>query len=170
MVVFRLQGTEDTLATPELVEIEYPDIPIQDLADSLGVNREEPARIEWWVWALDDASWVLAENAIFWFEIPALGVEGEGLPPVPETHYLSPAFPNPFNSFTTVRFGLPTSGPVEISVWDMHGRKVDVIASGEMRPGRYEAVWNAEGQTSGIYLIRFQTTNFSSMRKAILIR
>lgn len=169
LVVTRIQGAEDTMVTPPIQEIEYLDVAVQDIADSFGLDREDPARIEWWVWAVDDEFMVLASNAIFWFEIPALGVE-ETMQPFPMNHYLTPTFPNPFNAFTTVQFGIPVTELVEVSVWDMHGRKIAVLANSVHAAGRYEAVWHADKNTSGIYMIRIQAGNYSAMQKAILIR
>ena len=169
MVVFRIEGEEDTSATPLLDDIEYLGIPIQAIADSLGYERWNAAWIQWWVWAVDTTFYVLAENATFRFEIPALGVDEDNLA-IPETHYMLPTFPNPFNAVTNIRFGLPQPETVEVAVWDMHGRKVEMLASGHFAAGRYEAVWDAEGHTSGIYLIRIQAGKFTAMQKAILIR
>jgi hypothetical protein len=69
------------------------------------------------------------------------------------------AAPNPFNPRTTIRFDLPATGQVRLSVYDVAGRLVRVLVEGERAAGAYEAVWDgrdASGRAvpSGSYLAR----------------
>lgn len=170
IVAFRIQGEVDSVTTDLLDDISYLDIPIQDIADSLGWERGVDLWIEWTVYAVDSEVAVMAVNAPFSFKIPALSVDDYWDAGIPDDFFLSPSFPNPFNSETTVRFGLPNMAKVSITVWDMHGRRVATLADRQMTAGRYASTWNASGLTSGIYLIRMQSGDFTSMKKAILIR
>ena len=43
---------------------------------------------------------------------------------VPEAYSLSQNFPNPFNSDTVIRFALPTSEDIELSIFNLAGQKV----------------------------------------------
>jgi len=68
-------------------------------------------------------------------------------------------FPNPFNPKTTLRFGLPAKGPVDLAIYDVGGRRVTTLASGVMEAGTYELIWNGtdgEGRpvASGLYFSR----------------
>ena len=112
----------------------------------------------------------VGDGAFRTFIIPALNVEDDPFVQTPEGYYLSHNFPNPFNAQTRLRFGLPEPGEVSITVWDMHGRRVDVIERSVYQSGHFETVWHAGSQPSGIYLVRMQTDGFIATRKVLLVR
>ncbi|MBN1782600.1 T9SS type A sorting domain-containing protein [bacterium] len=88
--------------------------------------------------------------------------------PVPEAFQLFQNFPNPFNPSTTVRLAVPRSCLVNLTVFDLTGRKVAVLADGIRSPGEHAVVWNARDCPSGIYLIRMTAGDFRDTRKLIL--
>jgi len=68
-------------------------------------------------------------------------------------------FPNPFNPKTTLRFDLPVKGQVDLAVYDVTGRRVATLATGEMEAGEYELIWNGTDEAghavaSGVYFSR----------------
>jgi hypothetical protein len=78
---------------------------------------------------------------------------------VPSALRLYAAAPNPFNPRTTIRFDLPTAGPVRLSVYDLAGRLVKVLVEGKIPAGSHEAVWDGRDSSgravpSGSYLAR----------------
>ena len=60
---------------------------------------------------------------------------------IPSTYYLSEAFPNPFNSSTKIKFGLPQSSEIEISAFNCLGQQVAILASGKYSAGYHYAVF-----------------------------
>ncbi|NUN71185.1 MAG: hypothetical protein HUU02_15900, partial [Bacteroidetes bacterium] len=62
---------------------------------------------------------------------------------LPVDFLLQQNYPNPFNPSTTIRFTLPVSGYAELTVYDLLGREVAVIASGEFEEGTHERVFEA---------------------------
>ncbi|MDP8220118.1 MAG: T9SS type A sorting domain-containing protein [Candidatus Stygibacter frigidus] len=90
--------------------------------------------------------------------------------PVPETNKLSALYPNPFNPITTIDYELAESGSVKIEVYNIKGQKIAVLADENKAAGRYSLIWNAEGNNSGIYFIRFSTDTGSEVKKAILLK
>jgi len=90
--------------------------------------------------------------------------------PYPSSLILS-VFPNPFNSSTTIRFSLPTPGPVHLEVYDPLGRRVrELIPGSWMSAGEYRLSWNAAGIPSGKYLIRAQAGDWSREEPAVKIK
>ena len=65
------------------------------------------------------------------------------------------AGPNPFGTGTRLSWTLPAAGHVGLTVFDLLGRKVATLASGQFEAGRYEARFDANGESAaGVYLAR----------------
>ena len=89
---------------------------------------------------------------------------------IPDHFYLSEGFPNPFNSTVRLSFGLPEAARVNVSVFDLSGRQVEVITNGAVKAGQHSATWNAEAKPSGIYWIKMTAGNFQQVRKVMLVK
>lgn len=72
----------------------------------------------------------------------------------PRTFALLPNYPNPFNSSTTIRFSIGTASPVEVRIFDLTGREIEVLLSKYLSPGTYSIAWNANRYSSGVYFVR----------------
>ncbi|MGH1366688.1 MAG: CotH kinase family protein [Calditrichia bacterium] len=81
-------------------------------------------------------------------------------------------YPNPFNPQTTIQFRLPTPASIELTVYDLTGRRVDVVAAGQYSSGVHNVVWNPQKNiASGIYFYRLTANNSDiGTRKLILMR
>jgi hypothetical protein len=77
-------------------------------------------------------------------------------------------YPNPFNGSTTIHYNIKTTSPVEISVFDLLGSRVDVIQSDSKAPGDYTIEWNAAHMKKGMYLLQLKTTDQSVTKKIII--
>ncbi len=89
---------------------------------------------------------------------------------IPNTFLLYQNYPNPFNPATKIRFDIPKSGNVNISVFDVLGRKVAVIVDQQLTPGTYETDFDAGNLSSGIYFYKFISENYSETRKLVLVK
>jgi hypothetical protein len=89
---------------------------------------------------------------------------------IPSKYYLEQNYPNPFNPSTTIDFSIPEQSFVKLEVFNTLGEKVSTLVSEELNTGNYKYEWNADNLSSGIYLYRLQTTNYSESRKMILLR
>ena len=84
--------------------------------------------------------------------------------------------PNPFNPSTEIRFSLPQAVPVLLTVHDMAGREVRVLAAGEvMAAGPNSVSWDGRDQAgrqspSGSYLVKLEAGDKRSMRKITLLK
>ncbi|MCK5116339.1 MAG: S8 family peptidase [Candidatus Aegiribacteria sp.] len=94
------------------------------------------------------------------------GSAGESTPEL----LIAPAGPNP--AFSSVLFDLytGTSSDVEVSVYDVGGRVIDVIHSGELTGGNHSFTWGIpETMSSGIYFLRAETLHdTATMRFTVL--
>ncbi len=89
---------------------------------------------------------------------------------IPDHFYLSANFPNPFNAVTRVAFGIPKATRVMIRLFDVAGRDVATLVSGEFEAGNYSVVWSAESMVTGVYIMKMETPNFSSVQKVMLVK
>ena len=76
------------------------------------------------------------------------GIEGK----VPSGFVLYQNFPNPFNACTTIRFALPESGHMRLSIYNALGQLQTVLVEGYFQAGWHAVTWNASRVASGIYI------------------
>jgi hypothetical protein len=88
----------------------------------------------------------------------------------PTEFSLSQNYPNPFNPSTKISFSLPQSVKVMLKVYDMLGRDVKTLVDGELSAGNHEAVFNASGLSSGIYIYRLVAGNFTETKRMNLLK
>lgn len=73
-----------------------------------------------------------------------LPVEITDIENLPTQFTIEPAYPNPFNPSTTIRYGIPNTQIVTISIYDLRGRLVSVLFKAEQQIGWYEITWNGQ--------------------------
>ncbi len=88
----------------------------------------------------------------------------------PDNYYLSGAFPNPFNNHTTVKYGLPEAGLINLAVYDLSGRMMMELANGEQSAGIHELDINCSELTSGIYILSMNANRMSFTQKIVLVK
>ena len=103
----------------------------------------------------------------------ALGVN-EGLS-VPVVYALHQNYPNPFNPVTTLQYDIPENALVNITIYDMMGRVVSNLVSGQQNAGYKSIQWNAtnnQGQpvSAGLYLYTIQAGKFRQTKKMVLLK
>ncbi len=90
---------------------------------------------------------------------------------IPNSFSLKQNYPNPFNPTTNINFGLPKQSVVTLKVYDMLGREVATLVNGEsLNAGNYNYDFNASNIPSGIYFYKISTSDFSDVKKMILIK
>lgn len=89
---------------------------------------------------------------------------------LPTEFDLLPAYPNPFNPTTTVSWTLPENMIVKLTLVDMLGREVLILAQGEQQAGYHTLQLNANMLASGFYLLRLQGNGMQRIRKVALVK
>jgi hypothetical protein len=94
-------------------------------------------------------------------EIPAFAVHG--------------SFPNPFNPKTTLRFEMPKSGDLHVSVFDLSGREMRVLADGWFDAGATELIWDGRDRQNrplpgGVYLYKIETPGAVATGKMVMLK
>ncbi len=136
---------------------------------------------------------IIGKLTIFWpnrgFDIfESLGVntyyhviEGEALSNDDNTTNLpiefnfTKLFPNPFNNQTQIELLVSREGELIVEIFDILGRKVKTLISGNVPSGTITLIWDGKDQTgvgvnSGIYICRAANCMHSNYRKMVLLK
>ena len=90
--------------------------------------------------------------------------------PIPLVHKLYQNYPNPFNPSTIVRFDLPVTSEVNLTVYDITGREIAVLVSEVKSAGSHQVAFNAARLNSGLYFYQLKTKEFTAIQKMMLIK
>jgi hypothetical protein len=95
--------------------------------------------------------------------------------PIPHEYALDQNYPNPFNAGTVIGFALKDRGHVSVTVFNVLGQTVRVLADEEMEPGYRSVSWdgrdgNGNTSASGVYFYRIAANSFNSTKKMTLIK
>lgn len=79
-------------------------------------------------------------------------------------------FPNPFNPATRIRFELPSTAHVTLTVYNALGERVAMLVNEERAAGMHEVVFDGGALPSGVYYYRLQTEGTTITRVMVLMR
>jgi hypothetical protein len=79
-------------------------------------------------------------------------------------------YPNPFNPETSIVFSLNDNSFVSLKVYDLLGREVAILASGEFDAGDHKVKFNGNNLESGIYFYEIKADNIRDVKKLILLK
>lgn len=91
---------------------------------------------------------------------------------IPAKAELLQNYPNPFNPATVIRYGVPEGfrGNVQLTVYDLLGRKVATLIDKQRSPGRYQVSFDASRLASGLYIYRLKAGRNVLTKKMMLIK
>jgi hypothetical protein len=111
----------------------------------------------------------------FSFGTVVSGVSGQpvtaGVP-----YFLAPAAPNPMGKGqTTIAFGLPRSGQVNIEVYNIAGQRVKTLVNGNMNAGYHRVSWNGRNSAgqkvaNGVYMYRMNSGDYTATKKLLIVK
>ena len=107
------------------------------------------------------------------FRVPALTTAVEGVPS--PGHARVAAAPNPFGSVTQFTYELARTGAFRLSVYDVVGRRLSVLAEGVQAAGHHAVSWdgrdgNGTSLPGGVYFLRFEAADHAETRKIVIAR
>ena len=88
----------------------------------------------------------------------------------PKPFAIAGNYPNPFNASTVIEYRLAKDATVDLSVYNMIGQRVAVLASGPVHAGNHPVTWNAAGVSSGTYMVRLISGGKAETRKIMLVK
>ncbi len=89
---------------------------------------------------------------------------------IPGSYALNQNYPNPFNPSTVIAYDLPAAGSLRLEVFNMLGESVALLVDEYRTAGRHEALFNAEGLSSGTYFYRMTVNGTVLTKRMLLLR
>lgn len=119
----------------------------------------------------EDFTWYFDELSVYGVDQEHTSADTDHRPgDIPFRHALHQNYPNPFNPATSIRFDLPERSNVSLEVFDITGRRVALLASGDHTAGTHTVSFDASGLSSGIYFYHLQADNFLDTRHMTLVK
>ena len=72
------------------------------------------------------------------------------------------------NSTAEIKFFIPADGKVNLSIYDLTGRRVSTVLDRELLRGEYSNIWEANSVPQGTYLCRLESKEFVSTKKFVI--
>jgi len=94
---------------------------------------------------------------------------------LPTVWALHQNYPNPFNPTTVIPFDLVDRTNVEITIYNMLGKKVATVLNENLPAGHHEITWNGRNAygsdvASGVYFVQMQAADFVSTNKLMKVK
>jgi len=99
---------------------------------------------------------------------PIVGIEDDLLDGTINNFELEQNYPNPFNPTTTIRYSIPQTSDVTVTIFNIAGQKVATLVSERQSAGAYTLDFNAAQFPSGVYFYQINAGSFVSSRKMVL--
>lgn len=116
---------------------------------------------------------VVDNDVVKWYAIDLVtSVEDElnDVALLPHHFTLGDPYPNPFNALVTVPLTVQVRSEVEVAVYDIIGRRVELLHGGTMEAGSVQVEWDAGAHASGIYFIKVSSGGDTRSAKVILLK
>jgi hypothetical protein len=84
------------------------------------------------------------------------------------------AFPNPFRAATRIAYTMERPGPVQVTVYDVAGRRVRLLREHHETPGEHDVIWDGLNDRrrptpAGVYFVRVVASGFSEATRVVRI-
>ncbi|MCL4306049.1 T9SS type A sorting domain-containing protein [bacterium] len=134
---------------------------------------QESDTVRWWVVANSRYPVMQRQSRQTWTFVN-WNVSADPVPYVPAQFTFDRAYPNPFNTVVTLEYSLPQATNVNLSVFDITGRVVALLASGVEAPGSHTVRWDGTSDgapvSTGVYFARLSADEFVATQKLLLLK
>jgi hypothetical protein len=98
-----------------------------------------------------------------------MGIENDK-PQLPAQTEILSNYPNPFNTGTTIEYGLSNEVDIDLSIYNILGRKIQTLFLGWRQAGTHSIKWDAADYSSGIYFCKLTADNQSFTKRMVLLK
>jgi len=89
---------------------------------------------------------------------------------IPDNYSLEQNYPNPFNPTTTIEYSLGYDGFVRLSLYNILGEEVALLVNTQQKAGKYGINFDAKELSSGVYIYKIVTENFTLAKKLMITK
>ena len=104
------------------------------------------------------------ETKVDYITITLVGSHSELIPLISELYF---NHPNPFNPVTTIQLDIKENESGILTIYNIKGQ---LIESNKFESGQHNYIWDATGQSSGLYFYKLQTESITEARKMLLLK
>ena len=156
---FDINDSTNVYADPRFVSLDNMDLNL--LPDSPCIDAGDPDFPE-------DPDGTRADMGAFYFH--QNHVRGNVNDHALNDYKLFNAYPNPFNTTTTISYGLLHPGHVSLQVYNMSGQQIGTLFEGYKQTGIHTTILTAYDLPSGLYFVRLKAPEQVFSQKVMLIR
>jgi len=88
----------------------------------------------------------------------------------PESFNIVRIYPTPAYYKISIDVIIPEKADIDIAIYDIAGRRVATVASGQYSPGEYTLTSDITGLTNGVYIVRMTDDGFSSSKNFVVAK
>lgn len=77
-------------------------------------------------------------------------------------------FPNPSNSFVNIKYNLFKSGNVSLKIYNVLGEEIVILLNEYQAIGSYENIWDTQNISSGLYVVKLETSYSNNFKKVLI--
>ncbi|KPL01084.1 MAG: hypothetical protein AMJ91_01670 [candidate division Zixibacteria bacterium SM23_73_3] len=138
------------------------------------------------IYKYEDGKWSRLESFLdgnsVCTKIKSLGIyrliydpRGKHITGIPKTYQLLQNYPNPFNPETQIRYDLPVSAHVKLSIYNVLGQRVRILVDQIQDAGYKSVIWDGRDNgdrevASGIYFYKIEAENYQKTKKMVLLK
>ena len=114
-------------------------------------------------------------NSLAFSHSVLVGVNEDEMNVIPKEFALQQNYPNPFNPTTKIQFNLPVDANVELTIYDILGKKVATLVSELKKAGSHSLDFNSSHLSSGVYFYEIKADGidgkkFNDIKKMIFMK
>jgi hypothetical protein len=129
----------------------------------------------------------LVNNQDYWWRVRATNIAGWGpfsgawklrviitgvdeLEDIPTVFSLTQNYPNPWNPSTQIRYALPHTSFVTLTVYNTLGQQVAQLVNEQQQAGYHDVVFRGDQLASGVYFYQLRAGAFVETKKLVLMK
>ena len=84
-------------------------------------------------------------------------------------------YPNPFNSSTSISYSIMEENYINITIYDLIGKRIKLLINKYQSPGHYKVQWNGQSDngisvSAGVYLYSIEADETRNVKKMVLLK
>jgi len=116
--------------------------------------------------AIGEDGWLIDQIAVYMEEFEDEVTSKARVP----SDFSFTAFPNPFNSTTTIEYALPYASDVTLNLYNLSGQRIETLVKGRVMAGVHQVTLNACNTPSGLYFAKLEGVGQSYTQKIMLVK